>query len=164
MGHFSKASSSGTVKSALIGAALLGLSAAPLSALAADTKLTVSATVLKHASMQVVAQPGSVVITAEDISRGYVDVPSPSQITVQSNTQAGYMLMFASQGDFIRHTLVRGLSSDLQLSADGGVVAQPAAASGLTRTALNLGYRFVLSPAAQQGVYAWPMRVSVAPL
>jgi hypothetical protein len=145
---------------------VLVLLAAPTTAAAGsdETKLTVSATVLKHASMKVLTQPSSVVVTAVDIARGYVDVPSPSQILVQSNTQGGYMLMFASQGDFVRQTFVKGLGNDVQLGSEGGGVAQGTTGRGMTKTALDLSFRFVLSEAAQQGVYAWPMRLSVTPL
>lgn len=152
------------VKSALIGGVLLGLAAAPFAADAAESTLKVSATVLKHASLQVVSQPGSVAVTAADIARGYVDVPATSQLMVKSNTADGYMLNFASQGDFFSQATVRGLGNDVQLGADGGGVARRAAAQGMTQTSLDLGFRFTLSASAQQGVYAWPMRVSVTPL
>ena len=83
---------------------------------------------------------------------------------VKSNTADGFMLNFASHGDFISQALVRGLGSEVQLGAEGGGVARRTAARGMTQTALDLGFRFMLSASAQQGVYAWPMRVSVTPL
>ena len=150
---------------ALAGATILAMMSVSLSAHASETTLTVSAAVLKHASMQVVAQPDSVVVTAEDIARGYVDVPGTAKITVQSNTQGGYLLHFARLGDFFRQALVRGLAGpDLQLEEGGGAVAQASTGQGMTRTALDLAFRFVLSESARQGVYSWPVRLSVAPL
>ncbi|MCJ7800297.1 MAG: hypothetical protein MUP33_11180 [Polaromonas sp.] len=137
----------------------------PLAALASgEAKLMVSATVSKHASLQVLAQPASVVITAADMARGYVDVLSPAQVTVQSNTQDGYLLMFDNQGDFLRHALVKGLDRDVQVGAGGGGVAQRSSGGGMRKNLLNLGFRFVLSDSARQGVYAWPIRLSVTPL
>lgn len=146
-----------------LAAALL---AAPLMAAAGaqETQLTVSATILKHASMKVLAQPLAVVVTPADISRGYVDVPVASQILVLCNTQQGFMLNFASSGDGIRQILVRGLGADVQLGPDGGGVAQRVSGRGMTRTSLDLGFRFVLSETAQQGTQPWPVRLSVAPL
>jgi hypothetical protein len=85
-------------------------------------------------------------------------------VTVQSNTQDGYLLMFENQGDFLRHALVKGLDIDVQVSAAGGGVAQRSSGSGMRKNLLNLGFRFVLSDSARQGVYAWPMRLSVTPL
>jgi hypothetical protein len=150
---------------ALLIALAVGWMGMPLAALASgEAKLTVSATISKHASLQVLAQPASVVITAADMARGYVDVPSPAQVAVQSNTQDGYLLMFENQGDFLRQAMVKGLDSDVQVSAGGGGVAQRSAGGGMRKSLLNLGFRFVLSDSARQGVYAWPMRLSVTPL
>ena len=151
-------------KSASVAVAFLCLAAVSLTAGARETKLVVTATVLKHASLQVVSQPGSVSVTTADIARGYVDVPVTAKIMVKSNTQDGYLLTFASQGNFFRHAMVRGLESEVQLGPDGGGVAQKATGRGMTRTDLDLGFRFMLSASAQQGVYAWPMRLSVTPL
>jgi hypothetical protein len=144
-------------------ALVVGLLCATFSA-RADTKVTVSATILKRASLQVLAQPSSVLVTAADIARGYVDVPAASQVAVRSNAPAGYLLEFASQGDFMRQILVRGLETDVQLSPAGGMVSQRAAGKGVTKATLALGYRFLLSESAQEGTYAWPMRLSVVPL
>lgn len=129
-----------------------------------EARVTVSATILKHASLKVLAQPSSVVVTAADIARGYVDVPAAAQVAIHSNTPEGYILEFAAQGDFMRQIEVRGLGSDVQLSPAGGLVTQRPAGTGVTKTILALGFRFLLSESAQQGTYPWPMRVSVAPL
>jgi hypothetical protein len=145
---------------------LLGLLAVSTAAAAgpSEMKLTVSATVLKHASLKVLTQPTSVVVTAADIERGYVDVSAAAKVAVQSNTLDGYLLEFANQGDFMRQILVRGLGSDVQLSPAGGTVIKRTAGSGMSRTILDLGFRFVLSESVQQGTYAWPLRFSVLPL
>lgn len=144
----------------LAGATILGLTQ---SAHAWDGSLNISASVLKHVSMQVVARPDSVVVTADDLARGYVDVPGTAQFTVRSNTSDGYLLVFTSSSDFFDQALVSGLESDVQLGPNGGDIAQNAIGKGLASTALGLGFRFVLSASAQQGVYAWPMGVSAAP-
>jgi hypothetical protein len=129
-----------------------------------EATLTVSATVLKHASLKVLAQPSSVVVTAADIARGYVDGPADVTVAIRNNSAGGYLLEFASQGDFMRQILVSGLAHETQLSAAGGVIAQPATGSGVTRATLGLGFRFVLSASAQPGTHPWPMRLSVTPL
>src|SRR5659263_307590 len=89
------------LKRLLFSGVSLGLLGTPLVASISsdEAKLTVTATVLKRASLQVLAQPASVVVTAADIARGYVDVPSPLQIMVQNNSRDGYMLTFESQAD-----------------------------------------------------------------
>jgi hypothetical protein len=149
----------------VMGAAGMGFLMVPADALAgSETKLTVTATVLKRASLKTLAQPASVTITAADIARGYVDVPAAAQVAIQSNTSTGYMLEFASQGDFLRQIMVTGLANELQMSPAGGFIVQPPAGTGVTRVTLNLGFRFVLAESVQAGTYAWPMRLSVIAL
>ena len=154
-----------TVQCALLGASM-GLLMAPTSGFAngSQAKLTVTATILKHASLRVLEQPSAVVVTAADIARGYVDVPAPAQVMVQNNSMGGYVLEFASHGDFMRQILVRGLGTDLQLSPAGGTVVQATAGGSVTKSTLSLGFRFILSDSARQGTYAWPMRLSVTPV
>ena len=129
-----------------------------------ELKFAVSATVNKHASLKVLIQPSSVVVTAADIAKGYVDVPAAASVQVHSNTQDGYLLMFESQGEFMRQTVVKGLANDVQISAAGGGVAQNTAGRGMRQAQLHLGFRFVLAKSAQKGVYPWPMHLSVTPL
>lgn len=154
------------LKTSIVRATVLGLLCAPLIAGAgsSDAKLSVTATILKHASLKILNQPSSVVVTAADVLRGYVDVPAPAQVAIQNNSSSGYMLSFSSQGDFMRQILVRGMGNDVQLSPAGGIVTQSAPDRGVTRTTLDLAFRFVLSESARQGVYAWPMHLSVTPL
>lgn len=151
------------LKSGMSGAAFLGFTAVFSGAQAAGTSLTVSATLLKHASLKMLSQPQSVVITPQDIARGYVDVPVAAQVMVRSNTLAGYMLMFENQSALVRHTQVTGLGNELQIDTSGGV-AQPAAGRGMTSSLLGLGFRFVLSESATLGTHAWPVRISVLPI
>jgi len=149
---------------ALIGGLSVSLLGAGLALAGSEgAQLLLTATVLKHASLKVLAQPASVVVTAADIAQGYVDVPSHVQVAIQSNSQDGYMLMFASEGDFMRQTLVRGLGNDVQLDMAGGGVARGPEGRGIGKATLDIGFRFVLSESAHQGVYAWPMRLSVTP-
>ena len=144
----------------------IGLMGMPMAATAisSEARLVVSVTVAQHASLQVLAQPAMVLITATDVARGYVDVSSPARLVVQSNTQDGYILMFDNQAEFLRQILVKGLDSDVQLSVYGGGVAQRAPGHGMRKTLLVIMFRFVLSDAARQGAYAWPIRLSVTPL
>jgi hypothetical protein len=138
-----------------------------LSMAAADPgvgKLTVTATVRKHASMKVVMQPTSVLVTADDVARGFVDVPASVQLVVRSNSPGGYLLDFGSNDNFLHQIRVTGLDRDVQLGSAGGAVAQAALGPGMKSAVLTLGFRFVLSRTAQQGIYAWPLALTVASL
>lgn len=126
--------------------------------------LAVTATVVKRATLKVLAQPSSVLVTEADLARGYVEVLSPVQVAVQSNSPAGYMLVLAGQGDFVRQVLMSGLDSDVQVGADGGVIPQRSAWRGVLRTTLELKFRFILEKSARRGEHPWPMQLSVTPL
>lgn len=138
-----------------------GVASAASDAGAVQTRVLVTATVLKRASLNVVAQPAAVVITAADITRGHVDVLMPTLVAVKSNTD-GYMLEFATDGDFMRRIIVAGTGTNVELSPAGGLVTNTGASRGTSN--LVLTFRFVLSDAAQPGTYPWPVRLSVAPL
>ncbi len=157
-----------TARRALAQAIALGLVCVcgPLAAAGAsdEAKLTVTAAVMKRASLKVLAQPAAVMITTDDIARGYVEVPAPAQVAIQSNSPSGYLLEFATEADFMRHILVKGLDTDVQVGPLGGAVMQPSSGSGVTRVTLALRFRFELSESARQGTYSWPIRLSVAPL
>lgn len=125
--------------------------------------LSVSATVAKRATLKVLGQPASVLVTEADLARGYVEVLAPVQVAVQSNSPAGYLLVFETQGEFVNGTKVRGLGSDIQLGASG-VVPRAAPGGGAGSTAHELVFRFMLSTSALQGRHAWPMRISAMPM
>lgn len=145
-------------------AALAGVIAVPQLAAADQLKLPVSATIAKRATLKVLAQPATVVISAADIARGYVDVPGRAQVAIRSNSPQGYMLVFANDGDFVRHTRVRGLGNEIQIGPGGGIVPQGGSAHGVTQATLELGFRFELDPNARQGTYSWPVQISIAPI
>lgn len=128
-----------------------------------DIQLQVSATVMKHASLEVLSQPSSVLVTASDIDAGFVDVPVPAHVSVQSNTPAGYHLMFDTQGDFIQKIIVKGLDSEVQMGMAGGGIFKRGTGMGMVKSTLTLAFRFILSKSATRGLYAWPMRLSVMP-
>lgn len=139
----------------------LGLLASPLQAVA-QVKLTVSATVLKRASLRVLSQPTAVRVTAADIARGYVDVPGAAKIAVRNNSPAGFQFEFSSNGEFVRGLRVRGLGGDVEMGPEGGFVRHTAGAA--LDTVLDLGFRFDLTADARAGVYAWPLQMAVTAL
>lgn len=144
-----------------VAATLMGVAGV---ASAASQQLNVTANVLKRASLKVLAQPASVVITPADISRGYVDVPNPAHLAIRNNSAEGYVLDFASEGDFIGRIHITGLGNEVQMGPAGGMVPQSGATSPAVNTMVALTFRFMLSDAAKPGTYPWPMRLSVSPM
>lgn len=152
------------VRAALAGLVALAGLATSLAHANSQTELKLTVLIRKHASLQVLSQPSSIQITGADVARGYVEVATPVQVAVKSNTEQGYLLVFDNQGDFFRQARVRGLPTDVQLGTSGGAVAQRASGRGMSQVTLALAFRFELSQAAREGVYAWPMQLSVTPL
>ena len=125
--------------------------------------LAVSATVPKRAILKVLAQPGSMLITEADLARGYVEVLSTVHVAVRSNSTAGYLLVFESQGDLVNGTRVSGLGNDIQLGSNGVVPrAAPGGIAGSTKHALV--FRFTLAASAPLGRHTWPLHISAMPM
>lgn len=133
-------------------------------AAAASQALNVTANVPKQASLGVLAQPAAVVITAADITRGYVDAPDSVHLSIRNNSAEGYVLDFASAGDFIRRIQITGLGNEVQMGPAGGLVPQSRATSRPVNTTVSLTFRFILSDVARPGIYPWPMRLSASPM
>ena len=125
---------------------------------------TVATTTAKQATLKVLAQPGQVTITAEDINRGYVDIPSRLLAEIKNSSLNGYMLVFENDGDFVHHIYIKGLGTDTRLDGKGGVITQPFATPMETEPTLAIGFRFMLADHARPGSYDWPVQVSVMPL
>ena len=138
--------------------------AAPVAQASSSAELRVSAVVRKVTRLQVLSQPAFVQVTEADVARGYVEVPTPMQVAIRSNTAQGYVLAFDSEADFFRQAHVRGLPNAVQVGASGGVVPQPPAGRGMSSVRFDLGFRFDLSQTAKAGVYPWPVHLSAEPL
>src|SRR5438876_2074615 len=67
---------------------------APVYAGSSTAQMTVSVQVIARTILTVDAQPSAVNVTADDIARGYVDVPQAVAFRVRSNSREGYTLTF----------------------------------------------------------------------
>lgn len=155
------------VSAALATALTLGSLSAPSDAKAGSSSISapIEATkVAKQASLKVLEHPAGLTITAEDISRGYVEVPTTLKAEIKYSSLGGYMLVFENHGDFVHQTLVSGLGDETRLDSKGGVVTQLSAAPHIRETTVAMGFRFMLADHARPGTYDWPMQMSVLPL
>jgi len=124
-------------------------------------KINITASVLKHASMEVLNQIPELVITPADIMRGYVEVGRGTRIKVRNNHRAGYLVVFENpdeQSPFFRSVQVLVGGKSVQVPLNGGWIHQPDIRGG---SILDISYRFVLSKEAKSGAYKWPLIVSV---
>lgn len=146
-------------------AAVLAVAAGPCAPAfgQASAVLAVSARVQRHASVRM-TQPPSLTLSEADIARGYVEIPTPIEVIVQSNVQQGYTLVFERQGEQVRQVHVQGLDGAVTVGEAGAASARRAAGQGMWREALQLRLRFDLSPLARPGLHAWPLHISMMSL
>ena len=139
--------------------ALAALLAGPALADQAQTRFTVSAVVPRRVTLTVLEQPVQLMLSAEDIERGYKDVAARYQ--VRHNDPNGYLLHLAPRIGLTRHVEVRGLGAAIQLG-DADLAVRQASVGRLHD--FELAFRFVLDPSARPGSYALPVHVTAAPL
>ena len=143
-----------------MGVVVLGaLLACPALADQARARFTVSAVVPKRVTLTALEQPSRLMLSAEDVERGYKDVSARYQ--VRHNDPNGYLLHLTPRIGLTRQVEVRGVASGV-LVGDEGVAIRQASAARLHD--FELAFRFVLDPAARPGIYALPVHVTATPL
>jgi hypothetical protein len=123
-------------------------------------QMRISATVLRHTSVRLDA-PQQLTISESDLARGYVDASKAVEVAVQSNVRDGYTLVLHQDGKHVREAVVQGPAGALVVGTGGGMLARPAAGSGMWHDTMQLRVRFKLSAQAQVGTYDWPLQISV---
>lgn len=119
----------------------------------------VSATVPERVVIEAIEQPTRLVISAEDVRRGYKDVSA--RYVVSQNTERGWMLRLAPRIGITRHIKVSGLSTEVVLHEETVEVHRPATSG---REDISLGFQMVLHADAEPGTYHVPVHVSAVPL
>lgn len=129
-----------------------------------SARIEVSATILSRTTLTVRRQPHALVVTREDVRRGYVEVPAASRIEVRSNDPRGYLLVFeyqAGSGIPFREAIVDGLGRQVQIGPGGGWVPRTDPPGPVS---VELSYRFSLTKDAVPGSYRWPFALSARSL
>jgi uncharacterized protein YjeT (DUF2065 family) len=126
-----------------------------------SAQVSVQVTVPLVMGMQVRGMPERVVLTPQDIARGYVDVEAPVRLAVMSNHRHGYTLMLSHGPEFVQQAELQSPDGDLRF-AGLGTLQRSVAGRGVRTDTLELRFRLHLAPAAREGHYAWPIQVSLA--
>lgn len=126
------------------------------------TQMSVNATVLPVARLQVTSAPTDIQLSAEDLRRGYIDVPQPTALVVNSNSSDGFALDLMTLSPLATSIIVNGLEADQSLSAEGGTLTQRWQRPQAMRVTLR--FRLMLAPGLQAGRYTWPVKLGVRPL
>jgi len=125
----------------------------------ASVTLHVSAYVIATTKLSTAFQESKLLVAANHIAQGHIDIPAASRFSVVTNHRAGYLIDLHPVGDIFQAVQVTGLAYGAQLGADGGtIVVRGPISNGAHQ---ELSYRFILRPDATPGVYAWPLVMSV---
>jgi hypothetical protein len=133
-------------------------SAAAVHAETASAAFQVSVNLAHYVKLNVVSQPRSIEVSEADIARGYVDVPMPVQVSVQSSSPHGVTILFARVGDHVRGARVQGLGREVRLDSEAEMNWKPAAQGELAQ----FHFRLQLAPELGAGRYPWPIQVSMS--
>jgi hypothetical protein len=130
---------------------------------AADVRafMTVSATVVDTVSIRTLHQAETLVVTAQDIERGYVDVPAASRFEIRNKGPS--LFEVRPLNPFFRSVRVTGPEGSAEFGAAGGTLMQRSNGNGAAVN-VSLGYRFELAAGITPGAYKWPVSLTVMPL
>lgn len=144
------------MRTAITGALLtLAVAVAPLNA-SQSSQMHVSVEVVARTIFTVASQPTDLTLTATDVARGYVDVPSAISFQVRSNAHNGYAVQFQPLSAPFAEAQVSWGTTTATVSSDGSFVAQPYQ-QGTTFGSMSV--RLSVAPGTQPGTYAWPLSV-----
>ena len=144
-------------------AAFIGalVAASPLVAASKSASLTVSVEVVARTIMTVDSQPASVEVSADDVARGYVELPNSVAFHVRSNASNGYVIQFQPVTGPFSHADVSYGSSLAAVGSDGAWLSEPYR-QGTATGSFNV--RLTLAPGTQPGSYPWPVRFDAGSL
>jgi hypothetical protein len=141
-------------------AALTALSAF---AHAGQAQFAVSVTVPTRVALDVIEQPAVLVITADDVARGYKDVSA--RYVVRHNDRRGCALRIATNdrdaASIVQAIEIRGLGDDVVLRDGAANLHVPGDAF---RFDVALELRFVLAASTHPGTFDLPVEIGAAPI
>ena len=132
---------------------------APLYAGSSAAQMNVSVQVIARTILTVDTQPSAVNVTADDIARGYVDVPQAVAFRVRSNSREGFALTF-------QPVTFPFSAAEVRWGAQSAVVEGGDWMPSLSHpyqqgsSAGSLAVRLRLSAGVEPGSYAWPLQVA----
>ena len=143
-----------TIGPALIVLTLLG--ASPVLAGSSSVEMRISATVVARTLLTVESQPQEVIVSQEDVTKGFVNLPAAMAIQIRSNNPSGYVLQFGPvSGPFVQASVSWG-SDTVRVAKTEAWIAQ---AYHRAANRLVASVRIELAPGTAPGRYAWPIAV-----
>jgi hypothetical protein len=125
--------------------------------------VAIQATVLARALLDSQRFPQTVVISEEDVARGYHDVLEPVLVDFRSNHPDGVVLGFVLTSLSVTSVEAQAFEGGVPV-ASGENVFVPQRERGFRARSVALKLRLKLAPDAAPGAIAFPVAVSLAPL
>lgn len=123
--------------------------------------MSVTANVVESVSVRALHQAQSLVITAADVARGYVEVAAGSRFEIANKGPC--LFEFRPVGsDVFRSVKVTGLERSGEFGTGGGAMLHQPAAD--RHSSVSMTYRFDLTPGIMPGAYKWPLALTVLPM
>ena len=121
----------------------------------------VTARVMAYAQMKVVQSIPEVIVTADDISRGYTIAPSATHLEVKSNT--GYAILVHGFSDTFKGAWLTGFRDmeRVYVSEGSNSIPVPLKLPAGRVDSMDINYRILFSENTVPGRYAWPFSLSV---
>jgi hypothetical protein len=151
------------------------------------TKFAVSATALPAFDFQVVQQASALRITPSDIKKGYADIEVETVFTHATNDPLGYIVLVTTNR-MVNPREIRGgrnfssqengkggmheLFTSITIASEGHAYQVTSGSSveimlptlSSTRETKRFRYRFYLAPQVKEGLYPWPIILTLAPM
>ena len=143
----------------IIGTTLIAaILAAPLSGESISREMGVSARVLGRTLLTMSERPTAITVTADDVRRGYLDLPRAVAFQIRSNGREGYLVRFDALPEPFSRAHVRWQQVHVVVGPSHEAwVAQPYSRESLAVTA---DVRLEMSPSTVPGTYSWPLAIT----
>lgn len=122
--------------------------------------MSVSATVVEAFTIRSLHLARDLIITAEDVARGYVEVVAASRFQVTGKSPC--VLEFRPLGSIVNAFTVTLPEGSARFGAQGGTLLQKSRSAGLST--VDVTYRFDLHAGTTPGAHRWPLSLTVLPM
>jgi hypothetical protein len=131
---------------------------------AATTGMRVSARILTHVSFPSMKIPDQVSISPADVSRGFVDLATPIEMEVRTNSASDILVGISLNSPAFTGATVSGPSGTTRVSPGTPSIVIASHGQGMHTESLSLRVRIELARDTAPGVVVMPVSVLVSPV
>lgn len=135
----------------------------PNQAAGATTKLQVSARILTHVAVRSMKIPTQVSITPADVAQGYVDIESPIEMEVVTNSAGGVLVGISLNASAFTGAIASGQFGTMRLTPGTPELVVGNRGQGMRTESLSMRLRIELARNAEPGVIAMPVSLFLSP-